>query len=60
LTRSAKWRVPNDFLAARRAQNTGTPIAFEKNNLARTFVEMANAACGRAASLEKKKKFGLF
>src|SRR6185437_7759770 len=60
LTRPAKWRVPNDFLTARRAQNTGTPIAFEKNTLARAFVDMANAACGRAASPEKKKMFGLF
>jgi pilus assembly protein CpaE len=60
LTRPAKWKIPNDFLTTRRAQNTGTPIAFEKNNLARAFVEMANAACGRAASPEKRKMFGLF
>jgi pilus assembly protein CpaE len=60
LTRPAKWKVPNDFAAVRRAQNTGTPIVVEKNNLARAFAEMADAAHGHTASPGKKKKFGLF
>jgi pilus assembly protein CpaE len=60
LTRPAKWKVPNDFAAVRRAQNTGTPIVAEKNNLARAFTEMADAAHGHNASAAKKKKFGLF
>jgi pilus assembly protein CpaE len=60
LTRPAKWKVPNDFAAVRRAQNTGTPIIVEKNNLARAFAEMADAAHGHSSSPGKKKKFGLF
>jgi len=30
LTRPAKWKIPNDFAVAQRAQNTGIPIALEK------------------------------
>ncbi len=60
LTKPAKWKVPNDFAAVRRAQNLGTPVVAEKNGLARAFAQMANAACGHAASSEKKKRLGFF
>ncbi len=60
LTRPAKWKVPNDFAAVRRAQNTGTPMASENGQVARVFTEMAHAASGQAAAPEKKKKFSLF
>lgn len=60
LTRPAKWKIPNDFAAAHRAQNTGMPMALEKSLIARAFAEMANAACGQTASPAKKRKFGLF
>ncbi len=60
LTKPAKWKIPNDFVAVRRAQNTGTPIVVEKNNLARAFAQMASSACGQIPSPEKKKKLGLF
>lgn len=60
LTRAASWKIPNDYGAARRAQNTGIPIASEKNQIARAFTDMAMAASGRTPSPGKKKKFGLF
>lgn len=60
LTRSPKWRVPNDFAAVRRAQNTGIPIASEENGISRVFTEMARAACGQPQQQTKKRKFGLF
>ena len=59
LTRPAKWKIPNDYAAARQAQNTGVAVAMDKNHMARAFAEMARAACGQTAP-EKKKKFGLF
>jgi pilus assembly protein CpaE len=59
LTRPAKWKIPNDYAAARQAQNTGVAVAMDKNQMARSFAEMARAACGQTAP-EKKKKFGLF
>jgi Flp pilus assembly CpaE family ATPase len=60
LTRPAKWKIPNDFAAAQRAQNTGVPMALEKSQVARAFAAMANAASGQTVSPAKRKKFGLF
>jgi pilus assembly protein CpaE len=60
LTRPAKWKVPNDFAAARRAQNTGVPIVLEDSLLARCIRDMARIASGQPGAQEKKKRFGLF
>lgn len=60
LTRPAKWRIPNDYSAARTAQNEGVPLASGKSPVARILSEMAAAAAGQTASPEKKKKFSLF
>jgi pilus assembly protein CpaE len=60
LTRPAKWKVPNDFVAAQRAQNTGIPLALEKTQIARVLGAMATAASGQSVSPAKRKKFGLF
>ena len=61
LTRPAKWKIPNDFVAAQRAQNTGTAMALDsKTPVSRVFAEMAHAALGQTASPSKRKKFGLF
>ena len=60
LTRPAKWKMPNDYVAARRAQNTGVAVALEKSQMARMFAQMAEAACGEAPRPEKKRKFVLF
>jgi pilus assembly protein CpaE len=60
LTRPAKWKIPNDFAAARRAQNTGVPLASGKNPAARSFAQMAAAASGQTTAPEKRKRFGLF
>ncbi|HEY7307219.1 MAG TPA: AAA family ATPase [Bryobacteraceae bacterium] len=60
LTQPAKWKVPNDFTAARRAQNTGIPMASTESQVSRVFAAMAKAASGWQAAPEKKKKFGLF
>lgn len=60
LTRPAKWKVPNDYVAAQRAQNSGVAAALDKSGLARAFADMAKAACGRTAEPGKKKKFGFF
>jgi pilus assembly protein CpaE len=60
LTRPPKWRIQNDFTAARRAQNTGIPLASETNHIARVIDNMASTASGQTPAPEKKKKFGLF
>jgi pilus assembly protein CpaE len=60
LTQPAKWKIPNDYAAAQRAQNTGIAIALEKNPMARILGQMAEEACGGVARPAKKKRFGLF
>jgi pilus assembly protein CpaE len=61
LTRPASWKVPNDYAALRKAQNTGVPMASEDNSaIARVFVEMAHKASGEAMPQSKRKRFGLF
>lgn len=60
LTRPAKWRIPNDFAAAHKAQNTGVPLVSDKSQIARAIVEMANAAAGQPVGPQKKKRFSLF
>jgi pilus assembly protein CpaE len=60
LTRPAKWKIPNDFAAARRALNAGAALSSENIHIARVFEEMARTVSGQIAVPEKKKKFGLF
>jgi len=60
LMRPVKWRIPNDYTAARNAQNTATPLALQDGPISRAIAEMAKAACGRAPGPIKKKRFALF
>jgi Flp pilus assembly CpaE family ATPase len=63
LTRPAKWKLPNEFAAMRRAQNAGTPIALEDTGVSRALLEMARAVSGTSSPVaqpEKKRRFGLF
>ena len=60
LTRPAKWKIPNDYVAARRAQNSGVPLVSEKSQIAYALAEMARAASGQSPLPGKKKKFSLF
>ena len=60
LTRPAKWKIPNDYVAARRAQNSGVPLVSEKSQVAYALAEMARAASGQSPLPGKKKKFSLF
>jgi pilus assembly protein CpaE len=60
LTRPAKWKIPNDYSAVRRAQNTGIPVASEDTSISRMLFDMARAACGKQVTAAKKKRFGLF
>jgi pilus assembly protein CpaE len=60
LTKPAKWKVPNDFAAVRRAQNTGVPlVAAGNHNIARAIAYMAGAASGQVAA-RANKRFSLF
>jgi pilus assembly protein CpaE len=60
LTMPAHWKVPNDYAAARSAQNTATPLALNDSPISRVILQMARAARGAPANPEKKKRFGIF
>jgi pilus assembly protein CpaE len=60
LTRPASWKLPNEYAAARRAQDAGIPIALDDTGLSRGLAAMARAACGQPLQPEKKRRFGLF
>jgi pilus assembly protein CpaE len=58
LTRSIDWKIADDYAAARRTQNTSTPIALLESPISVTLRQMARSACGLPAERESKK--GLF
>ena len=60
LTMPPHWRVPDDYAAAQRCQNTATAIAMEDSPISRAIRQMARAACGVREDNEKKRLFGLF
>jgi pilus assembly protein CpaE len=60
LTRPAKWKLPNEYSAARRALNAGIPLALENTSVSRVLVEIARSACGQSVQGERKRRFGLF
>ncbi len=60
LTRPINWKIPSDFVAARRAQNAASPLVLEDSPISRIIRQMARTACGAPATPEKKKRFGLF
>ncbi len=61
LTRPAKWKIPNNYAAVRRMQNTATLFNENDGQIAKVIQQMAYAVCGEPAVEEKKKKgFSLF
>jgi pilus assembly protein CpaE len=60
LTRAADWRVPNNYAAVRRMQNTATPLTEEDTEIARSIRQMTRSACGMPALPEEKKGFSFF
>ena len=61
LTMPAKWRVPSDFAAVRKAQNTASPIVLEGSAISQVIRQLASSAPGCSPAVEaKKKKFSIF
>ena len=55
-----KWKIPNDYAAARRSSNAGTPLMQEKSPAAAWIRAMARAASGKPPASEKRKSLSLF
>ena len=60
LTKPINWKIPNDYQAARRAQDTATPLALDDSPISRVIKQMARTACNLSPTLDKKKRFSLF
>jgi Flp pilus assembly CpaE family ATPase len=60
LTRTANWKIPDDYATARRTQNTASPLALEDSPISLAIRQMARAACGLSDEKSKKKGFSLF
>ena len=60
LTRPPDWRIPNNYAAVRRMQNTATPLTEGSSPISRAIREMTQSICGQPTVQEKKKKFSLF
>jgi pilus assembly protein CpaE len=61
LTMPAKWRVPSDYAAVRKAQNLAAPLVLEGSAISQAIRQMARSAPGCSPAVEaKKKKFSIF
>ena len=59
LTRPARWRIPNDYAAVRRMQNTATPLS-GNSPISRTIQQMTKCVCGTPCTLEPSKSINFF
>ncbi|MGA3343607.1 MAG: AAA family ATPase [Terracidiphilus sp.] len=60
LTKQAEWKVPNNYAAVRKMQNTATPLTEDDSEIARSIRQMTRSITGQPAVPEKKKGFSLF
>ena len=60
LTRPAEWKIPNNYAAVRRMQNTATPLTQDDTEIGRAIRRMTRAASGQPEASEKKKGFSFF
>jgi pilus assembly protein CpaE len=60
LTRPVSWKIPNNYAAVRRMQNTATPLTEDDSPISQAIRQMTRSICGQPAIPEKKKKFSLF
>jgi pilus assembly protein CpaE len=59
LTKSAEWKIPNNYAMVRRMQSEAASIMQEDSPISRAIQEMTRSVCGKTDT-PKKKKFSLF
>jgi pilus assembly protein CpaE len=47
LTRPAEWKIPNDYAAVRRVQNTAASLMEDDSEISRAIRQMAKAVCSQ-------------
>jgi pilus assembly protein CpaE len=60
LTRPAEWKIPNNYSAVRRMQNTATSLMQDDSEISRAIRQMARSVSGQPAIPEKKRAFSFF
>jgi pilus assembly protein CpaE len=60
LTRPAEWKIPDNYVAVRRMQNTATSLMKDDSEISRTIRQMTRAVSDQPAVPEKKKGFSFF
>ena len=60
LTRPVRWKIPNDYAAVRRMQDSATPLTTENSPISLAIRQMTESVCGRPVVKEKKKGFRFF
>jgi len=58
LTRQAEWKIPNNYKAVRRMQNTAVSLMEDDSPISRAIREMTRSVSGQPAVPEKVKKKG--
>jgi pilus assembly protein CpaE len=60
LTRSANWRIPDDYAAARRTRETATPMVLVDSTISQTIRQMAKSVAGLLTEKSEKRSFFSF
>ncbi len=60
LTRQAEWKIPNNYAAVRRMQNTATSLMQDDSEISRAIRQMTKAVSGQTAIPDKKKGGSIF
>jgi len=60
LTRPAEWKIPNNYTAVRRMQNTATSLMEDDSEISRAILQMVRAVSGQPTAPGKKKGFSFF
>jgi pilus assembly protein CpaE len=58
LNRPVQWKIPNDFAAVRKMQNTAIPIVHQDSSIAGVIRQMARSVCGTSAAKEGEASRG--
>jgi pilus assembly protein CpaE len=60
LTKPAAWKIPNNYAAVRRMQNTATSLMQDDLEISRAIRKMSRSVCGQPDIPKKKKGFSFF
>ena len=59
-SRPADWKIPNNYIAVRRMQNTATSLMEDDSEISRAIQQMTRSVSGQPDIPEKKKGFSFF